>query len=117
MDIHRRIELELRGVRAVWRRELARFDESDLSVDRRTALVAALRRRSLVVLAATAARIHDAGADGDELAALTELRAEIGLPDSVDDGPPILAIPVTEPPDERRRPVEPPRPTPRDGRQ
>lgn len=117
MDIHRRIGLELRGVRAVWHRELARFEESELSGDERSARVDALRRRSLVVLAGTAAMIRDAGGDVHELAALMELRAEIGLPHSVDDGPSILAAPAAELADERRRPVEPPRPAPRDGRQ
>ncbi len=53
VDIHQRIRLELREVWAVWRRELARFDEAGLSAAERTARLEQLQRRSLAVLAGT----------------------------------------------------------------
>lgn len=51
MDIHKRIRLELREVRAVWRRELIRFEETSLPAAQRSVQLAELRRRSLALLA------------------------------------------------------------------
>jgi hypothetical protein len=102
MDIHKGIRLELREVRAVWRRELARFEETSLSAVERTVQIEKLRRRSLTVLAGTADRIRAAGGEADELVELTQLRAEIASASSADAGLHILSTPVAEPDIERR---------------
>ncbi len=90
MDIHKRIRLELREVRAVWRRELIRFEETSLPAAQRSVPLAELRRRSLAVLASTAARVRAAGSVPDEVAELTQLRAEIAAASSADASLPIL---------------------------
>lgn len=90
MDIHKRIRLELREVRAVWRRELIRFEETSLPAAQRSVQLAELRRRSLAVLAGTAARVRAAGSVPDEVAELTQLRAEIAAASAADASLPIL---------------------------
>lgn len=109
MDVHERIRLELRGVRAVWRRELIRFAETDLSAAERTAQLRQLEYRSLAVLAGTADRIRASGSEAEKLAELTQLRAEIAAAASADVGLSILAPPAIEPEHERRSAVQ--RPT------
>ena len=89
-DIHKRILLELREVRAVWRRELARFEETSLPAAQRTVQLAELRRRSLAVLAGTADKVRASGSVPDELAKLTQLRVEIAAASSADASLPIL---------------------------
>jgi len=109
VDIHQRIRLELREVWAVWRRELARFDEAGLSAAERTARLEQLQRRSLAVLAGTANGIEASGSVTDEIAELTKLRAEIDSASSGNIGLPILEASAAEPEDERRPSLE--RPT------
>jgi len=109
MDIHKRIRLELREVRAVWRRELIRFEETSLPAAQRTVQLAELRRRSLAVLAGTADKVRASDSVPDEAAQLTQLRADIASASSADASLPILAASAVEPKHERRPTVQ--RPT------
>jgi ABC-type amino acid transport substrate-binding protein len=74
----------------VWRRELIRFEETSLPAAQRSVQLAELRRRSLAVLAGTAARVRASDSVPDAVAALTQLRVEIAAASSADASLPIL---------------------------
>jgi hypothetical protein len=77
VDDTARIQLQLRLLLVMWRRELRRLDEGALSAEARAARRSEMQNRARSVLANTAELIAAAGSDPHEIAELDRARAEI----------------------------------------